>query len=171
MKNSFIIFLFAMALGLFIACDNAGKIDAMQGQQKNIVDSLVNVKLAAIKDSLQDACDQRVADGVQAHLDSIGSASKQTLISPTTPSKPKPKPPTTTITPPPPPPKVDPQKDRGGKTSDVGRTPADAQKARGGKTSNVGRTPEGGTTTPATTTPATPVDANQQKKRGGKVDN
>ncbi|MFK7908238.1 MAG: hypothetical protein AB8B69_24120 [Chitinophagales bacterium] len=62
--------LFFSALTILIACSNEGvSIDPVQQQVK--IDSIVSVRTAAIKDSLDAVCSQRMTEEVSAKVDSI----------------------------------------------------------------------------------------------------
>lgn len=70
MKNFTLLLLFFSALTILIACSNEGvSIDPVQQQVK--IDSIVSVRTAAIKDSLDAVCSQRMTEEVSAKVDSI----------------------------------------------------------------------------------------------------
>lgn len=75
MKNFTLFLLFFSALTILVACSNEGvSIDPAQQQAK--IDSIVSVKTAAIKDSLDEVCSQRMTEEVSAKVDSIVSVMK-----------------------------------------------------------------------------------------------
>jgi len=67
--------LFFSALTILVACSNEGvSIDPAQQQAK--IDSIVSVRTAAIKDSLDAVCSQRMTEEVSAKVDSIVTVMK-----------------------------------------------------------------------------------------------
>ena len=75
MKNFTLLLLFFSALTILVACSNEGvSIDPAQQQVK--IDSIVNVRTAAIKDSLDAVCSQRMTEEVSAKVDSIVTVMK-----------------------------------------------------------------------------------------------
>ncbi len=75
MKNFTLLLLFFSALTILVACSNEGvSIDPAQQQAK--IDSIVSVRTAAIKDSLDAVCSQRMTEEVSAKVDSIVTVMK-----------------------------------------------------------------------------------------------
>ncbi len=75
MKNFTLLLLFCSVLSAIVACSNQGvSIDPAQQQAK--IDSIVSVRTAVIKDSLDAVCSQRMTEEVSTKVDSIVNVMK-----------------------------------------------------------------------------------------------
>lgn len=75
MKNFTLILLFFTAITFLTACSNEG-VSINTAMQQVKIDSVVSVRTAAIKDSLNTVCNQRMTEEVTAKVDSIVKAMK-----------------------------------------------------------------------------------------------
>ena len=153
MKNSILI-VAAIALGLFISCDNAAMLNKMKAEQEAAVDSLVNVQLGDLRTELMADCDEQynlaLKEAVDTRIAEINGKATPAMSKPI-----KPKPVVTPTPKPTPPPKTDPSKSRGNASSGT----VD-QKSRGNAI------PGSSGSSKASGTPITKEQVEKQKSRG-----